>query len=111
MNGKPRKKSIQVKLSAEEYDFVRRTFGKAAAAIARGYWLGFEQKAPKNPDAESILLMVRALYACEIEIHRLSRKAGAIQTGGSFADTLKPLQEKFQHLVSVWFSNFSATTR
>lgn len=107
-NGKARKKSIQIKLSDEEYEFVRRMFGKAAAAIARDHWLGFQTKNPTAQNAESVLSMVRALYACEVDIECLERQFQAKQTGGPLLDTLKLLKKNFQNLICVWYSIFFA---
>ncbi len=106
-NGKARKKSIQIKLSDEEYDFVRRMFGRAAAAMARDYWLGFQAKNPTAPNAESVLPMVRALYACQADIECLVRQFQANQSG-QLIDTLQHLKNNFQNLICVWYSIFSA---
>lgn len=107
-NGKARKKSIQIKLSDEEYEFVRRRLGKAAAAIARDHWLGFQTKNPTAPNAESVLSMVRALYACQVDIECLERQHQTNQKVGPLFETMKLLKNNFQNLIFVWSSNFSA---
>ena len=106
-NGQRRAKYIQVRLSDAEYEIVRRKLGRAAAAIAREHWLGFQTKSSTAPNAESVLPMARALYACQGEIERLHRQVEANQKGGSLLDTLKLLKNHFQHLIRVWSSNSS----
>jgi hypothetical protein len=98
-------------LSDAEYEYVRRTFGRLAPAIAREHWLGFQTKNPKAPNAESVLPMVRALYSCQVDIEHLNHQCQAKQTGGPLMDTLKLLNRNFQHLIRVWSSNFSAAKK
>jgi len=110
-NGQRRSKSIQIKLSEEEYDIIRRKYGRASAAIAREHLLGFELKAAEAPNAGSVMPMVRALYACQVEIAHLGRNARANQTDVPFGKTLKLLDANFEHLIRTWSSNFSAAKK
>ncbi|MGJ8642067.1 MAG: hypothetical protein ACSHX9_01560 [Luteolibacter sp.] len=110
-NGHRRTKSIQIKLSDEEYDIIRCKYGRVAAAIARDHLLGFESKAAEAPNAGSVMPMVRALYACQVEIAHLGRYARAKQTGAPFLETLKLLDVNFEHLIRTWSSNFSTAKK
>lgn len=110
-NGIRRLKSIQVKLSDEEFAMVHRKFGRAAAAIAREHWLGFETKEASAPNAEHVLQMVRALYSCQVDIELLSRDPKSRESKGSNVESVMHLNKNFQHLLRVWYSSFSAAKK
>lgn len=110
-NGIRRRKSIQVKLSEEEFAIVHRKFGRAAAAIAREHWLGFETKEASVPNGEHVLQMVRALYACQVDIELLSHDPKSRESKGFNAESVTRLNTNFQHLLRVWYSSFSAAKK
>ena len=110
-NGKPRTKYIQIPLTEEEYAEVRRKFGKGAAAIARDNWLGFEMKAATSPEADSILPMARALYACLTNIQQLEIENSKKKQPERIVKELQLLSINFNHLITVWSSISSSKTQ
>lgn len=105
-SGETRNCKIEVKVTEKELALIRNTFGRAAAAAARDFWLGFEPKDYANPRKKSALAIARAMHANRIEMEKLRQlvKASCEHPAG---EILQAEEQKFNEIAKLCFSNFS----
>jgi hypothetical protein len=105
-NGQRRTKKIEIKLTPEELQKIRKIYGRLAAAVARDYWLGFEPKDVKTPSKKAMLAVARAMHGYRLEMEKL-RQLVKSSCGQAADEILNAEEQKFNELARTCFSNFS----
>ena len=103
-----RSKKLEVRLSPQESAITRGKFGRAAAAVARQFLLGYRVTNPTPPDRAEMLEVARAIFWHRLAVLELRR---LVQTtfGADAAKLLQTENETFNHLTTIWLSNFFRT--